>query len=61
MMCSDSALTHTGGPQAECGWDLFDNGLAVLNLSEQDSVVANFFDTGVGQHLDTIPSESTLE
>jgi hypothetical protein len=60
FMYDGSALTHASGPQAECGWDLLDNGLAVFDLAEKDSVIANFLDTGVGQHLDTITSESAL-
>lgn len=56
-----SALTDSSRPQAESSWDFFYNGLAVFHLGEKNPIATHFLDTGVGQHLNAIASESTLQ
>lgn len=56
-----SALTNSSRPQAESSWDFFYNGLAVFHLGEKNPIGTHFLDTGVGQHLNAIASESTLQ
>lgn len=55
-----SALTNSSGPQAESSRDFFYNGLAVFHLGEKDPIATHFLDTGVGQHLNAVASESAL-
>lgn len=60
MNQKDGRLTNSSGPQAKGIRDFLDNGLAILNLGKEYTILLHLLNSGIGDNLDAIAREAAL-